>query len=440
MKKKFFIYIFLFLLIISTSVFAVNASQIEDSSNDDNFAVLDGLDGNLFKSSDTFEMSPNSNIKGDLFLISNIATLKSDVLYSESISKDSEYTIDKINSYSTINGNAFICCNEFTLESGCEIDGDLYIVAKKINIQKSSIIHGNLFAVCENLVLNGKIENSVYATSKSFSMNYYGSIYKDLVLSSESVVLNSVIRRNIDISAEEIITNNDFLVYGNLTVDCNSFDFSGEIDGNAKINSKLLNFITSQDNVSINCLIKGNLDYSSVEELNLNNDVVNGEIIYSTYSEKEQTSFNFKSFIFNLLTFVAYIFVVAWLFTLLNKNYLSKNYNITVKNIFIALGIGLLAFLIVAILSILLIIINIGSTLAFCLIFAYIFLLFLAMPLFVLDIANLLKGKMNLYLGILAIALVLFLVSEIPYLGWIIMFLFMNIGSGRIIKHLLSKK
>lgn len=452
MKKKILVYVFLFLLVLSSSVFAtdslVTTTSLEpETINEDLFTaedsyVLDGeVDGNVFNYSDTFEMLSNSNISGDLFLAAKTAILKSDVSYSDLISKDGDSAIDKINSYANVDGNAFVICSEFTLESGTEISGDLYVVAQKVNVQKSSVINGNLFIICEDLTLNGKVEGSVYATVDNFSMNYYGSIYKDLNLTAKNIDLNSVIRRNADISTEKIVTGTDFLTYGNFTLTANSFDFSGEIDGDAKINSKNLNFIDGDDDTSFTCLIKGNLDYSSSEELKLTNTVVEGTVNYSKYEEKttKKSSFKFKSFIFSLLTFVAYIFVSAWLFTLINKNYLSKNYNIKVGKTFAAFGIGLLAFLVVVILSILLLVINIGSTLSFFLVFAYIFLLFLAMPLFVLDIANLLKEKMNLYLGILTIAFILALISKIPFLGGFVIFVFMTIGAGRIIMHLFSK-
>ena len=386
-------------------------------------------------------MLSTSIINGDLFLSAKTVTLESDVSYSDLLSKDGDSAIDKINSYASINGNAVIVCNELTIESGVEISGDLYVIAKKVNIQKSSVIQGNLFATCEDLTLNGKVESSVYAAANNFSMNYYGSIYKDLKLVAQNINLSSVIRRNVNISTEKIVTDSNFLTYGNFTLTANSFDFSGEIDGDAKINSKNLNFIDGDDDTSFTCLIMGNLDYSSSEELKLTSTVVEGTVTYSKYEEKttNKFSFKFKSFIFSLLTFVAYIFVSAWLFTLINKNCLSKNYDIKVGKTFAAFGIGLLAFLVVIILSILLLVINIGSTLSFFLVFAYIFLLFLAMPLFVLDIANLLKGKMDLYLGILAIAFILALISKIPFLGEFVIFVFITIGAGRIIMHLFSK-
>lgn len=452
MKKKILVYVFLFLLVLSSSVFAtdslVTTTSLEPKViNEDLFTVedsyvLDGeVDGNVFNYSGNFEMLSTSIINGDLFLSAKTVTLESDVSYSDLVSKDGDSAIDKINSYASINGNAVIVCNELTIESGVEISGDLYVIAKKVNIQKSSVIQGNLFATCEDLTLNGKVESSVYAAANNFSMNYYGSIYKDLKLVAQNINLSSVIRRNVNISTEKIVTDSNFLTYGNFTLTANSFDFSGEIDGDAKINSKNLNFIDGDDDTSFTCLIMGNLDYSSSEELKLTSTVVEGTVNYSKYEEKttNKFSFKFKSFIFSLLTFVAYIFVSAWLFTLINKNCLSKNYDIKVGKTFAAFGIGLLAFLVVIILSILLLVINIGSTLSFFLVFAYIFLLFLAMPLFVLDIANLLKGKMDLYLGILAIAFILALISKIPFLGEFVIFVFITIGAGRIIMHLFSK-
>lgn len=452
MKKKILVYVFLFLLVLSSSVFATDSLVTttslepkvisEDLFTVEDSYVLDGeVDGNVFNYSGNFEMLSTSIINGDLFLSAKTVTLESDVSYSDLVSKDGDSAIDKINSYASINGNAVIVCNELTIESGVEISGDLYVIAKKVNIQKSSVIQGNLFATCEDLTLNGKVESSVYAAANNFSMNYYGSIYKDLKLVAQNINLSSVIRRNVNISTEKIVTDSNFLTYGNFTLTANSFDFSGEIDGDAKINSKNLNFIDGDDDTSFTCLIMGNLDYSSSEELKLTSTVVEGTVTYSKYEEKttNKFSFKFKSFIFSLLTFVAYIFVSAWLFTLINKNCLSKNYDIKVGKTFAAFGIGLLAFLVVIILSILLLVINIGSTLSFFLVFAYIFLLFLAMPLFVLDIANLLKGKMNLYLGILAIAFILALISKIPFLGEFVIFVFITIGAGRIIMHLFSK-
>lgn len=445
MKKKIIFSIIALLLIFSTIVFASDTdSKIIDSdlyvSREKEYVLDKEVSGNVFDVSSNFELSPSSIVNGDIFLVAKDVFFKSDVTYTESLSKDNEPSIDRINSASTVGGNVYVVCNEFTMDPGVEIAGDLYIVAKTINIQKSSIIHGNIFATCEDFNLNGRVENSVYATAKSFKTTYYGSIYKDLNLTAESLNLNSVIRRNANISSNSIVTGSDFLIYGNLDTSSASFNFSGEVDGNANITTKALNFVDTKDETAIKCLIKGDLNYSSIKEVENVESFVEGAVIHSTYKESKniEPKFKFKDFILELLTFTLYVFVIAWLFTLLNKNYLNQKAEIKVGNTFAALGIGLLAFLAVVVLSILLIIINIGTTLSFTLISAYIFLMLLATPLFVLDIANLLRNKFNIYLGISVIALVLFIIYHIPFIGGLASFLFTTIGSGRIVMKILQ--
>ena len=127
-------------------------------------------------------------------------------------------------------------------------------------------------------------------------------------------------------------------------------------------------------------------------------------------------------------------------FNLINKNYKDTTHEITVKNVFISLGIGLLSFLVVIFVAILLMLLQIGVTLSFALIFTYLFLLFMAIPIFVLDIALLLKDKYNLYLTTGLIALALCLVSKIPVLGGLVMFAFTSIGIGRVCNKVLLKK
>lgn len=457
MKNKLFFCFLILFFIFTSCVFATDTNMVYTSSetlldnvdsaselvttsiysaNKENTTVSGEVHDNVFKSCNEFIMEDTASVTGNLFIVANKVTLKSSVDYSDAVAKDGSPSINKINSAAVVHGNVFLVCNELILESGSEIDGDLYVVSSNVDIQKSANVHGNIFMACKDVTLNGRVGNSVYGTTKNFTMPYYGSIANDLVLSSDLATLSAVIKRNANLDCSKLTTTSDFLVYGNLTADCKQFDFSGEVDGNASINSKDLTI-----NNSGKCLVKGDLSYSSSKELSINSGIVNGKATYSEYVESENTrpSFSFKAFILSLLTFVAYIFVIAWIFTLINKNYLSKKCEIKVGNVFASFGIGLLAFLVVILASILLFIIGIGSTLSFALIFAYIFLLFLAMPLFVLDIANLFAEKINLYLGILLVSLVLFLIGQIPYLGGIVMFFFFTTGAGRIVLKLIRK-
>lgn len=442
MKNKIFILSFILFFILTTCVFAVNTVDADIYKSVEETYTLDSeVKGNVFVASNNdFMMLDTASVTGNLYIIADKAYFKSNVTYSNAISKDGSNSIESVNSHANVDGNVFILCNEFVLEPGSEIQGDLYILANKIDIQKSSAIYGNLFAISPEILLNGRIGKSVYATSDNFNMNYYGAISNDLILTSKNATLNSVIHRNAFIEANEITTGSDFLIYGNFETDSNKINFSGQVDGNAKINSKEINFIDNIDGNTIDCLISGDLDYSSTEDLQIGNNIVNGNVNFSTYIEKNtKPTFSFITFIIDLLTFVVYVYVVSLVFLLLNKNYQNTKYEISIKNILSSFGIGLLGFLLVAVIAFVLILIHFGITLSLALIFAYIFLLFVAIPIFVLDIALLLKDKFNLYLGITLITIALSLISCIPVLGGLVMFIVLFTGVGRVCNKLLFK-
>lgn len=431
MKRKVFILFFILFFVFTTSVLGVNTIDSDIYTAEENTYTLDSkISGNVFSYAKEFVMLDTASITGNLYVMSDKVSLKSNVTYSNAISKDGSYSIESVNSHATIDGNVYIMCKEFVLEPGCEIEGDLYILADKIDIQKSSSIYGNLFAVSSEILLNGRVSNSVYATSNNFNMNYYGAISNDLHLTSENVTLSSVIHRNAYIDANEITTGSDFLLYENLESKSQKFNFSGEIDGDATINSKELNFINSKDGETIDCLISGDLDYSSEKEIQIENNIVRGKVNYSPYIEEVDTkpTFSLKTFVIDLITFVVYVFVVVLIFNLLNKNYKNTKHEITVKNTFATFGIGLLSFLVVAVITLLLIIIPFGLTLSLALLFAYLFLLFVAIPMFVLDIALLLKDKLNVYLLTVLIALALSLISAIPVVGGLVLFVVLITG------------
>ena len=442
---------FLLCLVFSSCVFATDVDNtIQEPkeilsdlySSNENHVLNTLVTGNVFTTTKNFTVSETSSISGNIFVVANTVSLKSDVTYSDKTSRDGEYAIESINSKSTIKGNAYIVCKEFTMEPGCEISGDLYIVASSINIQKSASIGGNIFATSKDFTLNGRVQNSVYCGCESFNMNYYGSINNDLHLDATKANLSSVIHRNAFINATQLETTPTFILYGNLDVNASSVSFSGEVDGSANINTKDIKLVYDKEDSSSKCLIKGDLNYSAIQEISFINGIVKGKMNYSPYVEnaKTKTSYRIKDFIIDLITFVLYVFVVVWLFTIFAKDYSNRERPISVKNILIALGIGLLSTLCVAFLTTVLLITTIGSRLAVVLFVSYILVLLLATPLFVLDIARSLRGKINFFVLTLIIALVLFLISQIPYAGIILLFLFKIIGVGRIIKYLISKK
>ena len=146
MKRKIFISFILLFLIFSTTIFATDIKPDDINSDlylaENNYSLASKVLGNAFLTVKDFEVADNVEIDGDLFVVANTVTLKSNVTYSDAIAKDGEYAIDKINSHASVKGNAYVVCKELTLEPGTEISGDLYVVAKKLICKNHLMLEG----------------------------------------------------------------------------------------------------------------------------------------------------------------------------------------------------------------------------------------------------------------------------------------------------------
>jgi len=272
-------------------------------------------------------------------------------------------------------------------------------------------------------------------------MQYFGFIGSDLLLNAEEASINGYIDRNSFIEAKNITTNDKFINRKDFNItDADSLTFSGEINGNATINSKNITFKNKENNKNLTCKISGNLLYSSNKELQLPEGIVVKEINYNNYNSVAS-----KNVISNMLDYIlsliGLLILAHVLYVLIHKfapKYLDKISNISILNLLKYLGIGLVFLILIPIISILLLISNVGSILGILLLLIYIILLLIAKPIFIISIATFAKNKyakkLNIFLYILIIDIILSLLTLIPYVGFILSMLVSLIGFGMIIK------
>lgn len=462
MKTKFSICLFYILLIFSmcflpsayatpeisdvvTTALDIQSLDYDLFIGEQSYTLSDEVSGNVFAFTDDFTMSDTSKINGNLYIISDVITLQSNVNYSDEISKDGSNLISSIDSYSSIKGSVFAMAKEFVLEPGVEINGDLYIISDNITIDKSCSIYGSVFAIGKDIAINGKVSGSVYATSENFSMSYFGSISNDLNVDATDITLNNVIHRNANISCSSLLTSSSFLVYGDLDADAENVTFSGQVSGNATFYSKYLTFKSEENGASLKCKILGDLNYSSLEEFEIPENIISGEITYSEYSKNSENSSSFakviKNFIIGLLSFIVYILSVCLLIKFIFPNYWSND-AISIKDISISLAVGIIAIIAFFVLFIVLLLTTFTITLSFLLLFGYIFLCFIGLPIFILNVVKVLKSSINTFALLSLVSALLFLISylNIPILSILIMFLALNAGVGSIILKCFKKK
>ena len=455
----------LFLLFFNSICFATDANYetmlISDTTNnqqpattdsdlyitDSEYEINNTVNGSVFASVDTLNVNASGIINGNLFVTADNVNIKSDIVYSDTEKDELGNPAITINKSSYIYGNVFILTDKFVLNPGCEIKGDLYICATEVHLEQNSKIDGNVFIASTSLSLNGKISGNLYANVESFDMQYFGFIDRDLLLNAGNANINGYINRNSFIEATNITTNDKFINKGifNIT-DASNLTFSGEISGNATINSKSITLKNKENDTNLTCKILGDLSYSSNEEIEIPEGVVLKEVKYSNYKNINSKTIlsNILYYIFNIIGLLIVVCIIYVLIHKFTPKYLDKFSNITGLTLLKNLGIGLGFLILIPIISILLLVSNVGSILGIILLLIYIILLLIAKPMFIISIATFAKNKctkkLNIYLYILGITVILSLIYLIPYIGFIVSILVNLSGFGMITKSLIPSK
>lgn len=408
----------------------------------DNYTLSDIVNGNIFASTLKFTTNPKNNggiVSGDLFVLSSDVIIGSDVIYSDSPGANGKYSINSINSKSVIKGNVYAFSENFTLEAGSEIQGNLYIYSTNVNINQDAVIKGNVYIFAIDVNLNGQVSGSAYITTNKFNMDYLGYINRDLYLNTDNASLSGVIYRNAFITAKnELLTTSYFRVDQNLSVDyANNFKFSGEIKQDAFVNVKNLSFNNSENE---KCIIRGNLNYATQNEVTIPEGVVSGEKKSADFVNIYDDSFSLEETMFSLFMLLVYVFAVVFFCKRFTPKALDAFSALNIKNALISFLVGFTSLFGVILATIFLLISGVGLSLALVLVVAFMFVCALALPFLLYTIANMLKFKLNLYVKLLIVTSVFYIVTLLPVIGSPLAFITIFAGVGRILLSLFSKK
>ena len=304
----------------------------------------------------------------------------------------------------TINGDSAIAGNIIDMIGN--IDGIGFIAGETVNV-KGSLEYG--FMAGNNITVDGAISKNIYAAGNIITFTKNASIGRDIFLAGNEVVLNGNLDRNISISATRVVLED------NLT-----------INGNIKINA-------SSIVVKNGANIKGELSYNEDINKDISNTANIGKI--TTYKIEQNSSFNVKDLLQSTLNMI----IVFLIITIIIPKSLEKSENIYnesnkyAKNI----GIGALFLICVPLISLLLILSNIGISLGIILGLIYGICIYLSYIISGFILGNLLLGKVmklntNKYLsGIIGIVIIK-IVSIIPIFGVLVSILALLLGLGTI--------
>lgn len=309
-----------------------------------------------------------------------------------------------------IDGNLFVFADNVTISSN--VGGDAFIVAKSVEVTSSGYIYGNLFVVSPNLDIAGRVYD-IYALSET--TNITGAIYRDIKISSNNITLTGAVGRNAYIDSSNIIFE--------------------EAQNTSSAESTTL---------STKGMIYGDLNYTSKSEITIPEGSVTGSVNFT--QEVDSVSNSIENYLYSLGRILVLV-IVIWLLCLwLAPKFLENMPILLTKKLPHVIGLGILTPIVLLVVSILLLFINITSSIAL-LLFVMLFVLFaISTSLFIITINNFICQKLKIQKNIgifgmlIVTTIVLWGIGLIPYVGTIIGFIGIILGFGILTSHLVLKK
>jgi len=326
--------------------------------------------------------------------------------------------------------------NLYTTGNMISINGDvkksLYVGGNVITINGD--IEGNVFVGGNTIVIRGDVGDSVHAGGSNILIE--GNISEDLFIGGGNITISE--------SAS---------IGGDLIIGGGTVDIQGPITGNillgggqVTINSKIGGDIKAKVDeliIGSRAEITGDLKYTSPKEADIEEGAsILGEIDYQSktvkkvgFSKSPKILFGILTlaFLIKILTMIAGGLVLVYLFRNITQQVVKRS----LTNFWLNLGHGFAALILTPIIVIILLITVVGIWLAGLVGIAYALLIFLASGLTSIVFGSWLikvvkkqsEYKINWQVVVIGV-IVLKLVVLIPFVGWLIGFIFMLISLG----------
>lgn len=311
---------------------------------------------------------------------------------------------ENVNFKDTVNGDAAIAGTIVDIIGN--IDGLGFIAGETVNI------NGNLdygFIAGNNINVNGNITKNIYAAGNEIHINKNAKIERDLFLAGETITINNNNSRDIKAISDKIIIKQGTIINGNLD-----------------LNTKNL---IIEDNVTIKGVLKYNKDAkTSINETSQIKDT-------KTYEITQEPTIDTNALLTNILNMIVVFLVITILIPQIfeKQETIYQTKNKYTKNI----GIGLLMLICIPVISLMLLISNIGVSLGIILTTLYIIAIYLSYIISGFIIGDLLLLKLmklninNYLIGIIGI-IILKILTIIPIVGTIISLLAISLGLATI--------
>ncbi len=320
---------------------------------------------------------------------------------------DETTTIDVVGNYfesntdidftKNVDGNVFLIGNNITISG--KINGDLLVIGDNVNLTSDGQVYGNVFLVADNFTQAGLVYN-LFAFTTNYTCEYDGMAALDLKVFADNISFSGYIQRSTYFYADKIELTDDAFIIGNLVY---NEDADLTIGENSTIYGEQVT-----DNL-----------FSMLTSFDTSNLVV--------------------SHIIAVATLLGTVLFILLMITIFKQNTFSKDVKFKFLTVLKALGVGILSFILLTIITAILLVSTIFTSAGFIVFMLFILACSISIPVTIITLASVLynkfnKGKSMLFvlLYTILLTLVYYALSIIPYAGIIINIIIALTGLGLI--------
>ena len=313
-----------------------------------------------------------------------------------------------------IDGNAYIIVNGDVKFTG-EVKGSVFIFANgTVEITEEAYIANSLYIFAQEAKINGTIYD-IYCASEKFELMEKAYIERDVKIASSNVKLRGKVYRDVFLTADNIDVKDE----------------------------------------ETSLLIGGDFNYTSGREIEgLKDIVLYGEI---NFKLEEEESFEIplaekiKNYAFSAVTSIIYALVIYFVLKLLSPRFTEAITKDLKEKSIIAFAVGLITWAIIFIafiMSIMLLFTAIGLPISIIAWMIMTIIIYISSAVFSISITGIAKDKIeavknNKVLEIcllMVIALCVWILQKLPYIGGLSNFIIITTGIGLIIRNIIAKK
>lgn len=311
-----------------------------------------------------------------------------------------------------IDGNAYIIASENVKITG-SINGTLFILAKgTVEITENAAIADTLYVCADKVKVDGSVYD-IYSISDEFELTENGYVSRDIKAVASNIKLIGTVYRDV------------YLDGGNIEVK----------DENAEL------------------FIGGNFTYSSQSEIEGIEEIVQyGEINFAKQEDDEQVLVvqnEIMDYVKSALISVVYVLVIYGIFKLIAPKFTERTGKDLKEKGIVDFAIGLLSWVIMsvaAIASILILLIPIAYPITIIMWLAMIIMIYISSAVVSISILEIVKQKVEKIrenqglqiISLTGIAIGIWAVQQLPYLGGAFVFIITTTGLGLIVRNIKS--